>query len=181
MAWVSAKVYAILKNSEEGKDIIERLPDLTQDECDELVDEFFSTEGKGSSSGEDYIKAKEDDEFEKMAYDSMKKEDADEEEHDNTREKILERKRKTNDAFTMPENEGWKQGDSGEKSFIKNEGKDNEMFIQYNGEGVHGIPEYVAGYMKNGEYITEKFDNLEDAKDFIDNADVDDELVKKNS
>lgn len=75
MAWVSAKVYAILSKSDEGKDIIEQLPDLSQDECDDLVDEFFSNGGKGASSSADYLKAKEDDEFEAQALRDMDKED----------------------------------------------------------------------------------------------------------
>lgn len=68
MAWVSPKVYAILSQSEEGKDIIERLPDLTQEECQEELDAFFGDGGKGASSGNDYLKAKKDDEFEENAY-----------------------------------------------------------------------------------------------------------------
>lgn len=68
MAWVSAKVYAILSKSEEGKDIIERLPDMSDEERDEAVDEFFSNTGKGASFGNDYQKAREDDEFEEQVY-----------------------------------------------------------------------------------------------------------------
>lgn len=68
MAWVSPKVYAILSKSEEGKDIIERLPDMSDEERDEAVDEFFSNTGKGASFGNDYKKAKEDDEFEESVY-----------------------------------------------------------------------------------------------------------------
>lgn len=77
MAWVSPKVYAILNNSEEGKDIIERLPELSQDECDDLVDEFFGNSGKGSSSNADYMKAKEDEEFERNVYEHLDDNDED--------------------------------------------------------------------------------------------------------
>ena len=82
MAWVSAKVYAILSKSNEGKDIIEQLPDLTQDECDDLVDEFFSNSGKGASSNADYLKAKEDDEFEAQAFRNMDNKEVNEEDDD---------------------------------------------------------------------------------------------------
>lgn len=61
MAWVSPKVYAILSNSEEGKDIIEKLGEMSQDECDKEVSAFFGEGGKGSASSEDYAKAKEED------------------------------------------------------------------------------------------------------------------------
>lgn len=65
MAWVSPKVYAILSRSEEGKDIIEKLPDMTDEEKDKAIDEFFGNSGKGSSFSADYKRAKEDDEREK--------------------------------------------------------------------------------------------------------------------
>lgn len=68
MAWVSPKVYAILSSSEEGKDIIERLPDMTQDECSKELDAFFGEGGKGFSSGNDYNQAKIDDETEERLY-----------------------------------------------------------------------------------------------------------------
>lgn len=71
MAWVSPKVYAILSSSEEGKDIVERLPDMTQDECQKELDAFFGEGGKGSSSGEEYGQAKMDDEAEERAYQEM--------------------------------------------------------------------------------------------------------------
>ena len=79
MGWVSPKVYAILNSSEEGKDIIERLPDLSQDECDKMVDDFFGN-GKGSSSKDKYAKAKEDDDFERNVWEHL--DDKDDEEED---------------------------------------------------------------------------------------------------
>lgn len=62
MAWVSPRVYTILSKSEEGKDIIERLPDLSQEECEKELDAFFG------SSNEEYNQAKADDEAEEERY-----------------------------------------------------------------------------------------------------------------
>ena len=76
MAWVSTKVYAILNNSEEGKDIIERLPDMTQDECQQELDAFFGEGGAGASSSNEYGQAKADDEAEENAYKAVSEEDA---------------------------------------------------------------------------------------------------------
>lgn len=86
---------------------------------------------------------------------------------------ITKRHQKIEDAFDMPKEDGWEPSDFGEKSFIKNKGKDNEMFIQYNGADYDGNnQEWVAGYMKNGEYINKKFATMQDAKEFLDNADI---------
>ena len=71
MAWVSPKVYAILRQSEEGKDIIERLPDLTQEECQEELDAFFGDGGKGVSKNQEYRQAKFDDETEEKRYNDI--------------------------------------------------------------------------------------------------------------
>lgn len=75
MAWVSPRVYSILSKSEEGKDIIEQLPDLTQDECQEELESFFGEGGKGASSSNEYSQAKMDDEAEEERYKSMSGED----------------------------------------------------------------------------------------------------------
>lgn len=50
MAWASKKQYAILNNSEEGKDLIEKLPDLSQDEFQVEFGKFI---GKSGSSYEE--------------------------------------------------------------------------------------------------------------------------------
>lgn len=71
MAWVSPRVYAILSKSEEGKDIIEQLPDMTQDECSQALDEFFGKSGKGYKSNAEYSQAKMDDETEERIYKEM--------------------------------------------------------------------------------------------------------------
>lgn len=71
MAWVSPRVYAILSKSEEGKDIIEQLPDMTQDECSQALDEFFGKGGKGYKSNAEYSQAKMDDETEERIYKEM--------------------------------------------------------------------------------------------------------------
>jgi len=85
---------------------------------------------------------------------------------------IIKRQRKIEDEFEMPEEEGWEPSEFGEKSFIKNKDKDNEMFIQYNGGDYDGNnQEWVAGYMKNGEYVDKKFGSMQEAKEFLDNAD----------
>lgn len=76
MAWVSGKVYAILSSSEEGKDIIQKLPELTQEEASKEIDAFFGEGGKGASSSNDYLQAKSDDEAEENAYKAMLEEDA---------------------------------------------------------------------------------------------------------
>ena len=86
-----------------------------------------------------------------------------------TPDKSLERKRETKNNFEMSKDDGWEESNYGEKSFVKNKGKDNEMFIQYNGEDDWGVPEYRAGYMKNGKYVTKIYDDLESAKTFLNN------------
>ncbi len=77
MAWVSPRVYAILSKSEEGKDIIEQLPDMTQDECQEELDRFFGKGGKGYKSNAEYSQAKFDDEAEEERYKSIGDEEVD--------------------------------------------------------------------------------------------------------
>lgn len=177
MAWASKKQYAILMNSEEGKDLIQDLPNLSQDE---FQVEFGKILGKNGGTynrdeDEDY---KEDNEDDLPWWDKPDEDEAREaygDDFEPTRENILNKQKETENAFDMPESEGWKPSNQGEKSFIKNEGKDNEMFIQYNGQDYDGSnQEYVAGFMKNGDYITEKFDNLEDAKNFLNNSDIED-------
>ena len=75
-AWVSPKVYAILCKSEEGKDIIERLPDMTQDECQMELDRFFG------DSNQEYNQAKIDDEAEASREREIGNEEIKEEEYD---------------------------------------------------------------------------------------------------
>lgn len=102
--------------------------------------------------------------------DDVYEDDLDNEDFESTIDNIMKRSKEITDAFEMPAEDGWKETSFGEKSFIKNEGKDNEAFIQYNGSDYDGSnQEYVAGYMENGEYITQEFSNLEEAKDFINN------------
>ena len=72
---------------------------------------------------------------------------------------------KTKSDFTMSDD--WKESNYGEKSFIKNEGQDDEMFIQYNGKGVDGEEEWSAGYKENGDYKEQKFGSMEDAKGYL--------------
>lgn len=90
MAWVSPKVYAILSSSEEGKDIIERLPDLSQDEAEKEIDAFFGEGGKGFASSEDYGKAKADYEAEENAYKSLVDAEIKEEEYEDKPEEVSE-------------------------------------------------------------------------------------------
>lgn len=71
MAWVSPKVYAILKSSEEGKDILEGIGEKDQAEVDKEVDAFFGKGGKGEKDANAYTKAKMDDKEEENAYQSM--------------------------------------------------------------------------------------------------------------
>ena len=52
MAWVSPKVYAILSQNDEGKDIIEDLPNMSQEECDRRLDDFFGNDGSYKSENE---------------------------------------------------------------------------------------------------------------------------------
>lgn len=88
----------------------------------------------------------------------------------NSPDNIAKRYRKIEGAFDMPKEEGWEPSDFGEKSFVKNKDKDNEMFIQYNGADYDGDnQEWVAGYMKDGGYVSKKFATMEDAKDFLSN------------
>jgi hypothetical protein len=42
MAWASKKQFAILNGSKEGKDIIERLPKLKQDEFQKVFDNYLN-------------------------------------------------------------------------------------------------------------------------------------------
>ena len=93
----------------------------------------------------------------------------DEDYEEKTPDKTLERKREAKNNFEMSKDDGWEESNYGEKSFVKNKGKDNEMFIQYNGEDDWGDPEYEAGYMKNGKYVTKRFDDLKSAKVFLNN------------
>ena len=86
MAWVSPRVYAILSSSEEGKDIIEQLPDMTQDECSQALDEFFGKGGKGYKSNAEYSQAKFDDEAEEERYKSMGDEEVADEDADKEEE-----------------------------------------------------------------------------------------------
>lgn len=182
MAWASKKQYAICMESEEGKDLIEKLPKLSQDE---FQVEFGKLLGKTGASydkneDEDYKEDKDDDLpwWDKPDEDEVREAYGDD--FEPTRDNIINKQRETEDAFNMSEDEGWELSDSGEKSFIKNKGKDNEMFIQYNGQDYDGSnQEYVAGYMKDGDYISEKFDNLEDAKSFLENQDNDEEPTTK--
>lgn len=110
MAWVSPKVFAILSSSEEGKDIIEKLPDLSQEECQAELDAFFGEGGKGASSGEAYGKAKSDDEAEERAYkeqgDKEVSEEDYEEGHDYELDALKERHEKG-----LDNDEGWEPGD----------------------------------------------------------------------
>lgn len=76
MAWVSPKIYAILKSSEEGKDILEGIADKDQAEVDKEVDAFFGKGGKGEKDANAYTKAKMDDKEEENAYQSMGDEEA---------------------------------------------------------------------------------------------------------
>lgn len=76
MAWVSPKIYAILKSSEEGKDILEGIADKDQAEVDKEVDAFFGKGGKGEKDASAYTKAKMDDKEEENAYQSMGDEEA---------------------------------------------------------------------------------------------------------
>lgn len=71
MAWVSPKIYAILKSSEEGKDILEGIADKDQAEVDKEVDAFFGKGGKGEKDANAYTKAKMDDKAEENEYQSM--------------------------------------------------------------------------------------------------------------
>ena len=82
MAWVSPKVFAILSASEEGKDIIEKLPDMTQEEASAEIDAFFGEGGKGASSGEEYSQAKSDYEQEEEHYKAIGDEEVSEKDYE---------------------------------------------------------------------------------------------------
>lgn len=118
MAWVSPKVYAILSKSEEGKDIIERLPDLTQDECQEELDAFFGEGGKGASSSDDYGQAKIDDEAEEEErYKAIGDEEVSEKDYEDDQAKREEEakkavdKEKQKEVFEKDYEEEYKVGD----------------------------------------------------------------------
>lgn len=64
MAWCSPKVYEILSSSEEGKNIIERLPDLTKEEFLKELGEFFD-------DNPEYLKARLDDELLEEKYNNF--------------------------------------------------------------------------------------------------------------
>ena len=89
MAWVSPRVYAILSSSEEGKDIIEQLPDMTQDECSQALDEFFGKGGKGYKSNAEYSQAKMDDETEERIYKEMGDEEVSEKDYEDDDEEEI--------------------------------------------------------------------------------------------
>lgn len=85
MAWVSPKVYAILSSSEEGKDIIEKLPDMSQEECQKELDNFFGEGGKGASQGKEYGQAKFDDEAEEERYKAISDEEVSEKDYEDNK------------------------------------------------------------------------------------------------
>lgn len=101
MAWVSPKVYAILSSSEEGKDIIERLPDMTQDECQEELDSFFGDGGKGSSSGEEYGQAKMDDKAEEERYKAIGNEEVSPKDYDGEEYKVGDKVKVQGKEYTI--------------------------------------------------------------------------------
>lgn len=196
MAWASKKQYAILMNSEEGKDLAEQLGELSQEEFEKKFGELL---GKGGSYSEDDEEKSSDDNyndyFERREYEKNKNVDNNEEQDDDFDEddidfskfswlpssdkndedsyqNRLREQRMNYPEFNMPKDEGWEESEFGEKSFIKNKDKDDEMFIQYNGEDFYDTPEYVAGYMKDGDYVTKKFNNFYDAKSFIDTYEI---------
>lgn len=71
MAWIkSRKIVAILSQSDEGKDIIEKAPDLTEEELEKELDAFFGEGGKGAQSSNDYNQEKFDIEAEEEMYKS---------------------------------------------------------------------------------------------------------------
>lgn len=53
MAWASKKQYAILNSSEEGKDLIEKLPDLSQDEFQVEFGKFIGENGSSYEEDDD--------------------------------------------------------------------------------------------------------------------------------
>lgn len=58
MAFANKKLYAILMQSEEGKDILEGISDKSQEEFEKEVDEFFGKGGKGEKQASEYQEAK---------------------------------------------------------------------------------------------------------------------------
>lgn len=97
MAWVSPKVYAILSQSEEGKDIIERLPDLTQDECSAELDKFFNS-ASGASSKDAFFEARrieqeDEDLYHRIGDEEVSERDYEDEEIENENENLEESKK----------------------------------------------------------------------------------------
>lgn len=180
MAWVSPKVYAILSNSEEGKDIIEKLGEMSQDECDKEVSAFFGEGGKGSASSKDYAKAKEEDaSYDNDNYDN---EDFDDEEDDDDinslKDKSLEDGSQEDNDGNEPEEQktqfssGYKKPEVKDYSSIKSEKKrldaivgdaskfkDNPAYDAYNFRETlenNGFPvdyvENMSGTWQKGKY-----------------------------
>lgn len=99
MAWVSPKVYAILSQSEEGKDIIERLPDLTQDECSAELDRFFNS-ASGDSSKDAFFEARkieqeDEDLYHRIGDEEVSERDYEDEEESSTQDDVDARPNET--------------------------------------------------------------------------------------
>lgn len=170
MAWVSAKVYAILMKSEEGKDIIERLPEMSDEERDDAIDEFFSNEGKGASFGADYSKAKQDDEFEEEVY---RKGDNVKENNDiDTSEEGFEGETPEGSKYMLGDEVSWHN----KKGIIKRIDKDedgNLLKVDFGGDDIRYVSDFDLD--RNDKASEERIEFLgSSAENF-------EELAKKNN
>ena len=128
MGWVSKKVYAILNQSEEGKDIIERLPDMSQEETEKEVDAFFSDGGKGASFGSDYADAKGEQQTldNRERFEALKEQWLNNEMTDKEMTEIIGEMDVKDDALKK-EIEDWKKGLSDDEDFDEDETKKEDF------------------------------------------------------
>lgn len=176
MAWVSPKIYAILKSSEEGKDILEGIAEKDQAEVDKEVDAFFSDGGKGYSSNADYQKAKDEDKQDQENSENEKVEDYSKsaKQGKNDTEKVEEKKKKLDD-IVKEKNTFVKDKDYDAYSFkkeLEENGHDVEYVENRSGTWKDNNGEKYKEYdikLKNGQHIYFKLiaDENYDTKEII--------------
>ena len=83
MAWIkSKKVFSILNGSEEGKDIIKDAPDLSDEELEDRIDDFFKNSGSSKPSFEFESNDNEDSNEEKTESKSKEVEEVEQNEYE---------------------------------------------------------------------------------------------------
>lgn len=189
MGWVSPKVYAILSQSEEGKDILEGIADKDQATVDKEVDAFFGNGGKGASRGVEYKKAKntEVDEDYERSYGEVPDKDEEPEQY----KKYMDSYNKWQDKETTNENSKVSDDDISEFLFDNQyQITDSTTVGQYAQETANKLgcskEQVLKVIRKENPNISEnekmsKIAGLEDEDDFIETIDnIDYDKAEKN-